>query len=260
MGERKAPSVDGYATGIPVPKLALEAMPLTKPGVSAPSMTSLPEAFTNTSPAAPPPHVEVEITPLFRIDTLSEVTIIRPALPPLGSNVRAMIPAGTNELGLATPSITRSPVRFTVMSPPAPVPVVEAEISPALVIASEPALTVTSPPAPEPDVEAETAPPLLSDSEPALTVTSLAFPPPVPDSEVIPVVSVCEVPSIDTGPGTLTVTLPPAPPPNVEAETRPSFTIESALALTITTPPAPEPKVEAEISPPLLIASDPVLT
>jgi hypothetical protein len=60
----------------PVPKLALEAMPLKEPGVPAPSMTSLPEAFTNTSPAAPAPNVEVDITPLFRIDTLSAVTII----------------------------------------------------------------------------------------------------------------------------------------------------------------------------------------
>ena len=52
-------------------------------------MSRWPEALTDTSPAAPLPKVEVDITPLLRIETFSAETVTRPALPPLGSSVLA---------------------------------------------------------------------------------------------------------------------------------------------------------------------------
>jgi hypothetical protein len=79
----RPPATKEMRPAFPVPSLALEAMPVAKLGLPALSMTSSPAALTATSPASPRPNVDVEITPLFRIEMLSAATLTRTRVAPI---------------------------------------------------------------------------------------------------------------------------------------------------------------------------------
>ena len=155
-------------------------------------------------------------------------------------------------------------------------PKVEVEISPPLMIASDPALTRTSPafPVPNPAVElmkppsmdkvpgtftlmlpaaalpvprnasTEMSPSLRRRKLPALTVISPAFPVPAVLA-VMPVRKIDDVPSIDSAPPTVTAISPPLPAPTVSAAITPSALIANVPAETAILPAPPVPPVSA---------------
>ena len=225
-----------------------------------PSIDSAPATVTAISPPLPIPKVSVAIWPLGLIDSEPAVTEMLPALPVL--SVSAVIPVGTVD---DVPSIDIAPATVTAMVPPLPVPNVSVVICPFGVIDNDPALTVMLP-------EFPVAAPVLSGREIAL----------------MPVRTVCETPSIDRAPATLTAMLPPLPKfsgvgrdlaigadgqgaggdrynaavsgscgvAGNAAETRQL----QRPALTLTSPALPSPRASLDIVPPLMIDILPAAT
>jgi hypothetical protein len=238
---RRLPVVTATRPALPVPELALEAMPLMNDGVSMLEIFNCPEVLTETLPASPRPKVDVEMIPPFRIEILSAATVMWPALPPLGSKVLANIPVPAE--GLAIPFIIRLPETVTVISPPNPEPLVEAAIMPESRSVRALALTIMLPALPDPDVLVEITPPFPTTTRSlALTVTDPASPllgPVKFELAKIPVSNCPATPLIERRSATATVTLPPNPVANVLLEISPVLTIDRFPALTLTIPAFP---------------------
>jgi hypothetical protein len=120
----------------------LEAMPVNFVA-EVPSMNTVPATRTETFPALPDPDVKLATSPLVAIDKSPAVTVILPALFAPGRNVWARIPVVTDRD--PAPFIESLPATWTLTSPSAPEPIVEAEIWPELTSDREPALTYTAP-------------------------------------------------------------------------------------------------------------------
>src|SRR5205807_7401662 len=108
-----------------------------------PSINSIPATRTETFPALPDPDVKLAISPLVTSDRSPAVTVMLPAFLAPGRNVTPSIPVVTDKDPL--PFIESLPATWTLTSPPAPEPIVEAETWPELTSDREPALTCTAP-------------------------------------------------------------------------------------------------------------------
>src|SRR5437667_11216477 len=106
-------------------------------------MNSIPPTRTETLPAFPDPDVKLPISPLVTIDKSPAVTVMLPALFAPGRTVWARIPVVIDRD--PAPFIESLPATWTLTSPPAPKPIVEAEICPVLTSDREPAMTCTEP-------------------------------------------------------------------------------------------------------------------